>query len=175
MIYYFLILIGVLTRFFPHPFNFTAVGAVALFSGYYLKDKRLALIIPLAVMLLSDWKLGFYQWQLMASVYASFAIIVFLGIAIRGRKWFFSLPTSVLGTIIFFLVTNWAVWQFGNWYPHNFSGLVTCYLSGLPFLKNNFAGDLIYTFGFFSVAELAIFLAQKKWSKISVFLTGVGK
>jgi hypothetical protein len=175
MIYYLLILIGVLTRFMPHPFNFTAVGAVALFSGYYLKNKKLALIIPLAVMLLSDWKLGFYQWQIMASVYLSFALIVIFGILIRKRKWFFALPMSLLGTATFFLVTNWAVWQFGNWYPHDFSGLWTCYLAGLPFVRNSFAGDLIYTFGFFGAGELAAFLAQKTKSKIGHLLLAGSK
>jgi len=88
MIYYLLIIIGFLTRFMPHPMNFTAVGAIALFSGYYFKDKRIAFIVPIAIMLLSDWKLGFYQWQLLASVYFAFALVVLLGIIIKNKKWF---------------------------------------------------------------------------------------
>ena len=112
MVYYLLILIGFLTRFLPHPANFTAIGAIALFSGYYLKDKRLAVAVPLLAMFLSDLIIGLYQWQLLASIYLSFAAVVFLGIIIKRRKWFFALPASLLGTAIFFLITNLAVWQF---------------------------------------------------------------
>ena len=175
MIYYLLILLGLLTRFLPHPANFTAVGAIALFSGYYLKNKKLAIAIPLAIMFLSDWRIGFYQWQLMASIYLSFVIVVLLGILIRQRKWLFALPTSLLGTIIFFLVTNWAVWQFTSWYPHNFSGLITCYFAGLPFVKNSFAGDLVYTFSLFSLTELVIFLTKEQSQKVRGLLLVGGK
>ena len=161
MIYYLLIIIGFLTRFLPHPANFTAVGAVALFSGYYLKDKRIAVAVPMLVMFLSDLILGFYQWHLLLSVYLSFGLVVLLGILIRKKKWYFALPTSILGTSIFFLITNGAVWLFAEWYPHTFAGLMTCYAEGLPFLKNNLAGDLTYTLALFGIAELAIYLAKK--------------
>lgn len=161
MIYYLLIIIGFLTRFMPHPMNFTAVGAIALFSGYYFKDKRIAFIVPMAIMLLSDWYIGFYQWQLLASVYAAFALVVLLGIIIKNKKWFWALPMSLLGTVSFFLITNGAVWAFADWYPHTFAGLMLCYAEGIPFVKNAFLGDLTYTFIFFSLAQLAIHFANR--------------
>lgn len=161
MIYYLLIIIGFLTRFMPHPMNFTAVGAIALFSGYYFKDKRIAFIVPMAIMLLSDWKLGFYELPLLLSVYVAFALVVLLGIAIKSKKWYWSLPMSLVGTISFFLITNGAVWAFANWYPHTIAGLMTCYVEGIPFMRNAFMGDLAYTFIFFSAAEIAMLLANK--------------
>ncbi|MCK9446029.1 hypothetical protein M0Q50_03965 [bacterium] len=161
MIYYLLIIIGFLTRFMPHPMNFTAVGAIALFSGYYFKDKRIAFVVPMAIMLLSDWKLDFYDWQLLASVYFAFALVVLLGIIIKNKKWFWALPMSIAGTISFFLITNGAVWAFANWYPHTIAGLMLCYAEGIPFLKNAFMGDLTYTFIFFGIVQLAILLANK--------------
>lgn len=161
MIYYLLIIIGFLTRFMPHPMNFTAVGAIALFSGYYFKDKRIAFIVPMAIMLLSDWKLGFYELPLLASVYFAFALVVLLGIVIKNKKWYWSLPMSLAGTVSFFLITNGAVWAFANWYPHTFAGLMTCYAEGIPFVRNAFMGDLTYTFVFFGAAQLAILFANK--------------
>lgn len=172
MIYYILILLGILTRILPHAPNFTAVAAVALFSGYYIKNKKIAFVVPMAIMLLSDWKLGFYQWQILASVYVSFAVVVLLGVLIKNKKWYFSLPTSLAGTIIFYLVTNYAVWQFGTWYPHTFSGLVECIASGIPFVKNSFAGDLMYTFVLFSVAELAVYFAKKTNPSVAKLIAG---
>ncbi len=172
MIFYILILLGVLTRILPHSPNFTAVAAVALFSGYYIKNKKLAFAVPIVIMLLSDWKLGFYQWQIMASVYASFSIVALLGVLIKNKKWYFSLPTSLAGTTIFYVVTNYAVWQFGTWYPRTFAGLVECMASGLPFVKNSFAGDLMYTFVLFSVAELAVYFARKTKPAVAKLIAG---
>src|SRR3989338_4822075 len=133
MIFYALILFLILTMTLPHAPNFTAVAVAALFSGYYIKNKKMAFLVPMAVMFLSDLKIGFYQWQVLASVYASFAVIVLLGVLIKNKKWYFALPTSLAGTIIFYIVTNYAVWQFGTWYPHTLSGLIESYVSGLPF------------------------------------------
>jgi len=53
------------------------------------------------------------------------------------------------------------VWSFAEWYPHTISGLMLCYAEGIPFLRNAFIGDLTYTFVFFSIAQLAIILANK--------------
>lgn len=134
MIYYLLILIGFLTRFIPHPANFTAIAAIALFSGYYLKDKRQALLVPMTAMFLSDLAIGLYDWKLLLSVYLSFALVAGLGIAIRKKKWLFALPASILGSLLFFLITNGAVWAFAAWYPHTLAGLLACYAQGLSFL-----------------------------------------
>jgi hypothetical protein len=172
MIYYILILLGILTRILPHAWNFTSVAAIALFSGYYIKNKKIAFAVPIAVMLLSDWKIGFYQWQIMASVYASFAVVVLFGVLIKNKKWYFAFPTSLVGTIIFFFVTNYAVWQFGTWYPHTFAGLTECIVAGIPFIKNSFAGDLIYTFVLFSVAELAVYFAKKTNPSVAKIIAG---
>ncbi|TSC96742.1 MAG: hypothetical protein CEN88_284 [Candidatus Berkelbacteria bacterium Licking1014_2] len=152
---YFLLILALVTRFLPHPANFTAVGAVALFAGYYIKDKRLALILPLLAMALSDWLIGFYYWPIMGSVYLSFVATGALGIFSRRWRWWSSIFFAAVSAVIFFLITNWAVWQFGNWYPHTTDGLWLCYLAGLPFFKPTLLGNLVYTAALFSLAELA--------------------
>ena len=35
--------------------NFSPIASVALFSGFYLSNKKLALLIPIACMLISDY------------------------------------------------------------------------------------------------------------------------
>ena len=55
------IIAAVLSRFIPQPPNFTPIIAIGLFSGFYFKkDKKLALLIPLFAMIISDIFLGFY-------------------------------------------------------------------------------------------------------------------
>lgn len=161
MTYYLIIIIGFITRFIPHLANFTAIGAVALFSGYYIKDRRKALLIPMIIMFITDYFIGFYDWKLLLGVYFAFALIVLLGSTIKNKKWFFSLPMSIIGTIVFFIVTNWAFWQFTVFYPHTLSGLMSCYIAGIPFLKNSFMGNILYTLVFFSLAEAIVLLKSK--------------
>ena len=49
-----------LLRIVPHPPNFAPVAAMALFAGAHVDDKRIAFLLPLAAMFLSDIALGFH-------------------------------------------------------------------------------------------------------------------
>lgn len=140
-----LILLGVSTRLLPHPANFTPIAAIALFAGIYL-PKKYALIVPMVAMFISDIVLGFYLWPVMVSVYFTFAITSILGLAIQKHKKAANiLGGTLLASILFFLITNWAVWAFGTMYAHNFNGLIQSYIMALPFFKNTLLGDLFYT------------------------------
>jgi len=140
-----LILLGVTARLFPHPANFAPIAAIAMFGGLYL-PKRWALILPISAMLVSDIFVGFYHWQMMLAVYASFTLVVGIGMMVKKKKEFATvLGGSLLGSILFFLITNGAVWAFGTMYAHSFAGLMQSYLMGIPFLKNTLLGDLFYT------------------------------
>lgn len=153
-----LVLVGVSYRLFPHPPNFAPVAAISLFSGFYFR--RYFIAIPLAAMFISDIFLGFYDWKLMAAVYSSFALIGVLGILMRRNKSILSLVgCSLAGSVLFFLLTNFAVWFFAPWYPHNTKGLYECYLMAVPFFKNTLMGDLFYSAVIFGCYEI---LAQPK-------------
>ncbi|MBC8101141.1 MAG: hypothetical protein H7Z41_00955, partial [Cytophagales bacterium] len=82
---YLLIVLAALSRLLPHPPNFTPVAAMALFGAAMLPDKRLALLAPLAALLLSDLFLGFYGWEGMASVYGATLLVGLLGYLALGR------------------------------------------------------------------------------------------
>src|SRR6266487_6226824 len=73
-----LILLAAALRIAPHPWNFTPVGAMALFSGAVLKDRRLAFLFPLLALFLGDIFIGFHK--LVPMVYASFFISVAIGL-----------------------------------------------------------------------------------------------
>jgi hypothetical protein len=150
-----LIALAAALRIAPHPWNFTPIGAMALFSGAVLKDRRLAFLFPLLALFVGDIFIGFHK--LIPIVYASFLINVAIGLYLRDRRTIarISLP-ALLGAIQFFLVTNFAVWQFLGAYPHNSTGLLTCYIAGIPFFWNTLAGDALYAallFGSFAFAE----------------------
>lgn len=73
-------------RVAPHPWNFTPIGAMALFSGAVLKDRRLAFGFPLLALFAGDLFTGLYNYRLMLIVYASFALSVAIGFWLRDRR-----------------------------------------------------------------------------------------
>ncbi len=149
-----LILLAAALRIAPHPWNFTPVGAMALFSGAVIRDRRLAFIFPLLVLFLGDIFIGFHK--LIPIVYASFLINVAIGLWLRDRRTVTRISlATLLGAIQFFLVTNFAVWWLLNSYPKTTSGLAACYLAGIPFFWNTLAGDAAYAFLFFGGCALA--------------------
>jgi hypothetical protein len=142
-------------RIAPHPWNFTPVGAMALFSGAIIRDRRLAFFFPILALFVGDIFIGFHK--LMPVVYASFLVSVAIGFWLRDRRTVGRITAAtLLGAIQFFLVTNFAVWAFGLSYPRNSAGLLACYIAGIPFFWNTLAGDAVYAalfFGGFALAE----------------------
>ena len=140
-----IILAAALSRLLPHPPNMTSVTAVALFGGAYFSDRRLAFLVPLAALFLSDLVLGFYDH--MGVVYASFALIVCIGLWLGKDRSVVRIAAATLASsILFFLLTNFGVWAFGSLYPRTLDGLITCYVAAIPFFRNTLQGDILYTF-----------------------------
>ncbi len=142
-------------RIAPHPWNFTPVGAMALFSGAIIRNRRLAFLFPILALFVGDIFVGFHK--LMPVVYASFLVSVAIGFWLRDRRTVGRIGlATLLGAIQFFLVTNFAVWAFGLSYPRSSAGLLACYIAGIPFFWNTLAGDAVYAamfFGGFALAE----------------------
>jgi hypothetical protein len=157
-------------RLAPHPWNFTPVGAIALFSGAMVRDRRLAFLFPLLVMFATDALIGFNK--LSPLVYASFLISVGIGRFLSRKRHVLRIGgASFLGALQFFLITNFGVWAFLNSYSRTGTGLAACYVAGIPFFWNTLAGDAVYAtllFGGFALAErLAPRLRQSVTSRAS--------
>ena len=132
-----LIIISVLMRLIPHPPNFTPVIAIALFSGNIItkSNKYLAYITPIAIMLIADSIIGFHST--LFYVYTSLLIITFIG----GQTSVFSklkttLFSSTLSAVVFFFITNTAVWFHSDMYSKSLLGLWSCFVMAIPFFHN---------------------------------------
>ena len=166
----FAIILTAASRLIPHAPNFTSIGAMALFGGALFADKRIALIIPLLAMFISDCILelvsgiGFHNTILY--VYASFVLITFIGIYIRSNvRTGTIILASLISSLLFFFITNSAVWIAAD-FQNGFNGLLTALIAGIPFYKNELfgsfffntiAGDLFYCgilFGSYYLAQL---------------------
>ncbi|MBI2574117.1 MAG: hypothetical protein HYV78_01865 [Candidatus Wildermuthbacteria bacterium] len=149
------VLMSVAARFLPHPANFTPIGALALFAGAHLSQKsRWWLAVPLGAMLVSDLFIGFYDWRIMAVVYASFLLYGLFGIISAKQNTSAAvIGASFAGSVMFYLATNAAVWAFSPMYQKTLSDLLLSYTLAIPFFKTMVLGDLLYTGVFFGAYE----------------------
>ncbi len=157
----FLIFIAATTRLFPHPFNFTAIGAMALFSGANFKNKTFALLLPFIAMFLSDIVLGFHFS--MAAVYACIGFTVWLGMKSSSNQNVLRLAaSSLISSLVFFLITNLPFWYYDiKLYPMSLAGTLQSYTMAIPFFGNQIAGDLFYTALIFGVYRVYISARSK--------------
>lgn len=147
-----LFLTAVLSRLVPHNWNFTLMGAVFIFAGAYFKDRKISLALMLLSLLVSDFIIGFHSQ--MPAVYAGFlamiAVGVFLNVDSSRLKIF---GYAFLGSLLFFIISNFGVWYEGQLYPMTFSGLVECYVMGIPFFGKQMIGDVGFSLGLFELAK----------------------
>ncbi len=155
-----LVAAAMLLRLVPHPPNFSPAVAVALLSGASLGTSWWAFALPLAAMLATDSLLELFTGQgfhpHMPVVYATLAAVVVLGrVLARSRRTWSVAVASVTSSLLFYLVTNFAVWAWGTLYPHDAAGLAVCYLAALPFLGLSVLGDLTFSALLFGTYALA--------------------
>jgi hypothetical protein len=152
-----IILLAAGVRIAPHPWNFTPIGAMAIFSGAILRDRRLALVFPLLTLFAGDLFVGLYNFKVMLAVYTSFLLSLLIGHFVQNHRTIIRISlATLLGAIQFFFITNFAVWQFLGSYPHTRAGLIACYVTGIPLFWNTLAGDAFYAallFGGYALAE----------------------
>ena len=152
-----LVLLNVLARLLPHPPQFTPLAATALIAGAIFSDRRWALLVPLLSMLISDSLIGTYDWPVMLTVYGCLCVPLLLGKHLRQRTSVWRIGgAAVLSSLVFFVVTNFAVWACLSWYSHTADGLATCFVNALPFFRNTLFGDVCWSFGLFAAYQAII-------------------
>ncbi len=137
--------------------GFTAVIAVSLFAGLTIKDKKLAFLLPLIALFISDILIqilhvinvfpfaGFYSGQ--AINYILFIVLTLIGIAFKNYKTAGIIGAAFSGPTIFFLLSNFIVWKTqarSMGYNEDISGLWQSYTFGLPFYANSLISTFIF-------------------------------
>lgn len=162
LILFTLILVALATacKFFFGPdldwSGFSPVIAIALFSGFIIKQKDMSFLLPLLALFISDAVIqllytqnmfpyaGFYngQWK----NYTILLAATLIGWALKGRSVSSLFAGAIAAPTVFFLLSNFGVWLSGVevTYTKDFSGLMTCYAAGLPFYKNALIATLVF-------------------------------
>src|SRR5438309_6924204 len=120
------------------PVNFSAAYALAFCAGVYF-PKRLAWPLPLATLLATDMLMNVLYYRVapvsayMLVNYAAYAAIIALGQRFSARAlWLKLLGGSLLGAVLFYLVTNTAAWLQNPEYTKTLAGWLQALTTGIP-------------------------------------------
>jgi hypothetical protein len=138
-------------------YNFSPLAAVALCGGIYL-PRRLAFAAPIAALLLSDVLLNWHYGAPpvsgeMISRYFAIGAVTGLGFFLRNRASLATvLPASVVGSLLFYGVTNTSSWLTDPGYAKTAAGWLQALTTGLPgyaetwtFFRSSLISDLIFS------------------------------
>lgn len=140
------------SRFVPHPPNFTSLIALGFYVPAIMGIKFLpALIISFII---TDFIIGFHE-----ITFFTWGSVIFIGLISRNfiKNIFSRITGALLGALIFFIVTNFGVWSLGS-YGYSINGLLLCYTLALPFFGYNLASTFIFS----GIIEAIIKLFRKK-------------
>ncbi len=139
--------------------NLELVTVATLLAATFL-DRRVALLVPLIILAVSDQIIG--NSTILIFTWSAWFMLALAGLLLRGLSYnpktqlISATGLAVGGSIFFFVYTNFGVWITGNFYPHTLAGLASCYLMGVPFYRTMLLGNLIivpFAFGIVAFAR----------------------
>ena len=150
LVFALLIAIGVAGRWGQPEWCVTPTAAAAIFAGLYFSRVAIAVLVPIAILAISDLLLPAYNSiPVMIATYAVMIVPVWFGRSQRGGhpRWLAASRWMLFGLLpatLFYLVSNFAVWAFQSDYEKSLSGLAHCYWAAVPFYRWMLTGDIFY-------------------------------
>jgi hypothetical protein len=156
---YIVIVLATLTRFIPHAPDFSPVYGALLFGGANLK-KRDSLWFSAVILGASDIVLTKFVYHLSVGwgepiQMAAFVSVAMIGWVLHSRFSIGRLAFACLAApTAFYLISNFGAWlEFGN-YPHNWKGLVACYVAAIPFQGRITASTVLFSVILFGAQQI---------------------
>jgi uncharacterized membrane protein len=154
--------------------NIEFVTAASMLAATYL-GAGYGLLVPLIIMFVSDSLLG--NSDIFIFTWSAFILIgAANGLCFRkreaggaGRMVAAQTAFGIGATLFFYLYTNFGVWLLDGWamYARNMSGLMQSYWMGLPFLRLQLAGNLVFVPLTFTLVELGMAFWTKRWREFN--------
>ena len=143
--------------------NYSPLGAMALFGGAYFKGRIQPYIIPLLVLLMSDFILfltvhksygnGFlydgWYW-----VYGSYVLMGVAGKMIIRKISVRNIAMAIFVSVfIHWVISDFGMWQSSNLYPYTSRGLADCLTAAIPFELRLLTATIVYSTIMFGTFE----------------------
>jgi hypothetical protein len=142
--------------------NFAPLAAIGLCCAIYFPPK-FKFTVPIVALLISDAVLNHHYGAALLSPlvfgrYLALVVVGCIGFALQNRASLKTvLPATIVGSTIFYLITNAFAWLSDPGYAKNFAGLIQALTVGLPqysgtpswmFFRNSLISDLIFALAF---------------------------
>ena len=139
--------------------NFAPLAAIALCGAVYFPP-RFKFSVPLVALFISDVVLNYHYARSILDPhilcrYLALAVVGCIGLLLQNRASLKTLlPASIVGSTVFFFITNTFSWLSDPGYVKNFAGLIQALTVGLPeysttptwmFFRNSLLSDLFFT------------------------------
>lgn len=167
-----LILAAALSRVLMYPDNFSPIIGMAIFAGAVIKERKLAFLLPIVAMFLSDVMFevfgiapGFWGWGQLIG-YGILALITILAFNLKKINVPNVAKYSIVSSIIFFILSNLSFFIIDNAIYHTYTqdanGFIQCYVNALPFFRTSLIADLVYSTVLFGTYYLVTNFVIKK-------------
>ena len=139
--------------------NFAPLAAIALCSGTYLPNKY-KFSVPLLTLFISDviinlnYRAPIFDAQILIR-YVALALVAAIGLFLQNRASLKTLlPASIVGSTLFYIITNSFSWLSDPGYTKDLAGLIQSLTVGLPqysatptwmFFRNSLVSDVVFT------------------------------
>ena len=128
-----------ISRFIPHPYNFTSLIALS----FYVPAVLGIIYLPALILsfIITDFFIGFHAVTLF-----TWGSVILIGLL---SKFFILNITSrisgaLIGALLFFIITKFGVWSLGS-YGYTFEGLLASYTLAIPFFANTVVSTLVFS------------------------------
>lgn len=127
-----------ITRFIPHPPNFTSLIALSFYVPAFFGLRSLPIV--LASFAVTDLFIGLHS-----TIFFTWGSVLAIGLFSKylSKTFVNRILGSIIGALMFYLITNYGVWFLGM-YPSDLSGLVQSYVMGIPFFGYSLISTLIF-------------------------------
>jgi hypothetical protein len=149
-----LIILIIILRIIPHPHNFTPIISFAIMGSWLFQNQMKTIILTFIIMVTSDLILGFYE-----NIFYVYAALLFIILSFaKNKKYNYQnlILKGFLGSLIFFVLTNFCVWIFEDIYPKTLSGIFSCFIYAIPFFKNTLISTVMFNYIIFYIFKKKI-------------------
>ncbi len=129
-----------LSRFIPHPPNFTSLLALSFYVPALLGLRYLpVLLISFAI---TDLFIGYHT-----GTFFTWGSVFLIGLTANhfSTTLMTRLSGALLGACIFFIITNFGVWASGM-YGFTIEGFINCYTLAIPFFAYSLISTIVFSF-----------------------------
>ena len=128
------------SRFVPHPPNFTSLIALSFYVPVIFGRQFVpAIILSFAI---TDLVIGYHY-----GIFFTWGSVLLIGLISNyfRNSLIKRLSGALVGAIIFFIVTNFGVWISGM-YEYSFNGIISCYVAAIPFFAYSAISTILFSF-----------------------------